>query len=222
MERRVVVAEDDAVSAAFLCAVIEPLATVERVGDADALQHALRDRPAQLLILDLQLGRHQGEKLLTDIRECLGDGLPILVVSAELPETRAHALLATGADACLAKPMSADALLKAVLKIAPGLAPAWDDARSDQALGLPESARQQLRQLLLAELPTTRDEVLSRLASGDIRGMRDSLHRLASACGFCGAGALAAAVHRLSARPGTATAQDFAAACSGLLATGAD
>lgn len=221
MERRVVLAEDDAVSAAFLRGVLEPLAEVVHVAEPDALHAALR-APADLLVLDLQLGHHRGERLLADLRERRGDALPILVVSAELAESQASALRAAGADACLAKPMTADALLRTALTIAPGLAPTWDDARSDLALGLPASARRQLRELLLAELPGTRDEVLSRLDAGDLRGLRERLHRLASACGFCGAVALGAAVHRLSVRPGAATAQDFVVACSELLSAGAD
>jgi HPt (histidine-containing phosphotransfer) domain-containing protein len=118
-------------------------------------------------------------------------------------------------------PSTADTLQAAVRRLL-GDSPAtpWDDAAAQRTLGLAPAQRRQLRLLLLQELPRQRGHIAEALARGDHARLEAELHRLRSACGFCGAADLLAASIALASEPGSARWRDFDAACAALLADG--
>lgn len=220
MRRRVVVAEDDGVSAEFFCAGLAHLGEVLWADSADALAALLSTASVDLLVLDDRLGAARAGDLLGPLRGSQGDRLPILLVSAELSPSLAAERIAQGASACLAKPMSLARLLETVDRIVPGWRPAWDDDAAAHALGPNPDARHALRRMFLDELPAARASVRDALAAGDRAALRETLHRLRAACGFCGASELAATLDGLAAQRGTAQLQAFESACERLVSAG--
>lgn len=214
MPQRVLVVEDDPVSAEFFCASLAELGEVERLADGDALQRRLSEPAPDLLLLDDRIGDLRADRMLAAVREAWGERLPILLVSADLPPALEAERRQQGADACLAKPMSRDLLWQALGSIAPALLPAWDEAAAERSLGAAPEALRALRGLLLAELPVSLQRLREALAGDDHRALAAELHRLRAACGFCGASALGAAAARLSREPGPAAFQSFEDACA--------
>jgi DNA-binding NarL/FixJ family response regulator len=77
----------------------------------EALDHALRDRPA-LVLIDLELSDMTGYEVLYELRQRTGEDLPIIFVSGERTESSDRvAGLLIGADDYLAKPFDPDELL---------------------------------------------------------------------------------------------------------------
>ncbi|MCK7594801.1 response regulator [Pseudomarimonas salicorniae] len=221
MERRVMVAEDDRVSAEFLCGALAPLGQVRLVSTASALREVLEAEAPDLLVLDDRLGADRGDAMLGWVRERHGPALPVLLVSADLPAELGEQRRQQGADACLAKPMTAESLWQVLAMMAPDLLPAWDEQAAERALGADRRSRRALRDLLLADLPAVRERVGRAVAEADRVRLGEELHRLRAACGFCGAAGLSAAATALAGRPEAAVLQSFDAACAALLARGA-
>ncbi len=215
--RKLLLAEDDPVSAAFLTAGLQGLgyAVVQVSDGAEALQLA-RDHAFAVLVLDLGLPQIEGDTVLASLRSEAGAAsqhAPALALSAETSPALARRLLGLGFGALLAKPLSIVNLQRALDGILAGAAPepiaalahtnvphpaALDDRVAMQALGSAD-ALADLRRLFAAELPGHGAEVLSALDSGDRALAQDILHRLKSASRFCGAVALATAVDALVA-----------------------
>ena len=77
----------------------------------DALSTALRERPS-LVVLDLELPDMTGYEVCYELRDQVGEELPIIFVSGDRTETSDRvAGLLIGADDYLAKPVDADELL---------------------------------------------------------------------------------------------------------------
>jgi DNA-binding NarL/FixJ family response regulator len=78
----------------------------------EALSSAKRARPPSLVILDLELEDMSGYEVCFELREELGDGLPILFLSRDRtePQDRVAGLL-IGADDYLTRPFDPDELL---------------------------------------------------------------------------------------------------------------
>lgn len=220
MKQQVVIAEDDPVSAEFFASSLARFGEVTAVRRAEGLVELLAAGTTALLVLDDRLGAVRSGETLAALRQRLGDGLPILLVSAELPASLAAQRIRQGASACLAKPMSQADLLAAVARIAPALCSPWDDASARNALGPDPGARDALRKLFLDELPGVRQRIREALGRGDSVALGEQLHRLRAGCGFCGATALAASIEGLAAHGLQPQVQAFESACEALLGAG--
>jgi CheY-like chemotaxis protein len=219
MEHRLLVAEDDPVGAQFLCCTLAPAGTVEHIADPQAWRERLHGPEPDLLVLDDHLGSARGDRMLAELRAAWGPGLPVLLVSADLPAPLQAERVRQGASACLAKPMSAEQLWRAVGALAPTLLPVWDDLAASRALGEDAGTRLALRTLLRAELPVLREQIVAAARHQDRRTLSEALHRLRAACGFCGALALGTAASGLGERPDPARIQAFERACDALLSS---
>jgi two-component system OmpR family response regulator len=215
--RRLLLAEDDPVSAAFLAAGLESLGyAVVRVSDgAEALQLA-RDHAFAALMLDLGLPQVEGDTVLASLRSDPGAAsrhAPALALSAETSPALARRLLGLGFGALLAKPLSMANLQRALegilagsplaLPAAPartdaGAAEVLDDGAAMVAIGSAD-ALADLRRLFAAELPGHGADVLKALDCGERAMAQGILHRLKSASRFCGAVQLSNAVDALLA-----------------------
>lgn len=190
---RVLLAEDDAVSRAFLSEAIracggEPTACVDGVS---ALEQA-RARAWDLLILDHHLPGLDGDAVLTTLRVDPGAAArhtTAIATTAE-PETARAMLLQAGFAEVLPKPMSVRTL-RAALERHGCHAEPLDDDGALRACGS-ASAVEHLRRLFAEqELPKVQREFDRH--GGDHRVLRPTLHRLRASCGFCGATSLARA-----------------------------
>ncbi|MBS0433088.1 MAG: response regulator [Proteobacteria bacterium] len=200
---RILLAEDDPVSQEFLAASLRALGCeVSPVADG---AHALASARAQafdLLILDRSLPRKRGDEVLRELRadpHAASRGAMAIATTAD-PETALHAQLRdAGFDRVLVKPLGAAVLRRALHES--GLldealpAKLLDDDDGIATCGNAETLAS-LRAMLAAELQTLQGEfdVLAR----DRDALRERMHRLRAACGFCGATSLQRAAAVLS------------------------
>lgn len=205
MNPRLLLLEDDPVSAAFLRQALARLPA--EIAHAGTLAAARRlAEPGQALwLFDVRLPDGHGGELLQELR---GRGLavPALALTAEDQPEALEALRRSGFLRVLAKPVSAGQLLGAVRECLALPAPAWDDDKALSALGGSQRAVDSLRTLFLAELPGQAEAISAALASGDEAHAQAQLHRLKASCGFVGAVALLQAVTALSRTPADAGA----------------
>ena len=216
MNPRLLLLEDDAVSAAFLCGALATLpAEVEHVTDlAGARRRADRDQSAWLF--DARLPDGHACDLLVELR-ARGFQVPALALTAEEDPRTLRRLEACGFQQALSKPVSATALLAAVRRTISDGTMAWDDAAARRALGGDEASVRALRDLFLRELPGQLGLVQEACRRGDAALAREHLHRLKASCGFVGAGRLLAEVRALALKPEDGAALDRLQARAGEL-----
>lgn len=200
MNPRLLLLEDDPVSAAFLRQALAALpAEVLHAGTLAAARR-LADADQSLWLFDARLPDGHGGELLQELR---GRGLcvPALALTAEDQPDALDRLRQSGFVRVLAKPVSAGALQAAVREWLPAPSHGWDDAMALCALGGSRQAVDALRDLFLAELPDQARDISQALAQGDQARAQAQLHRLKASCGFVGAAALLRSVQALSRRP---------------------
>ncbi|GAA4806646.1 Hpt domain-containing response regulator [Lysobacter hankyongensis] len=214
---RVLLLEDDPVSAAFLAEGIAGLpATVEIAGTVAEARTLAGDRHA-LWLFDANLPDGRGDALLAELRAG-GLTVPALAHTADARREERDALIAAGFVEVLPKPL-AIAHLHAALRRALGTQatwpmediaapcssidgeppPIWDDAVALRALNGQRAHVDTMRGLFRDELIQTVARVADAFARGDIDALHAELHRLQAACGFTGAARLAMAVDAMRA-----------------------
>lgn len=222
---RLLLAEDDPVSAAFFIATLETLpARIDHaVGIADALRLADANRH-DLWLIDAHLADGSGVELLARLRARFPDTPALAHTAADGDALRERRLLDAGFAVVLHKPITPPRLLASVRERLPaGPAPPagdWDDDAALKALNGQSAHVKALRELFLSELPGTRERVVLGAQAGDVDTLRAELHRLQASCGFVGAARLADAVVRLRHCPGSPAAlAELVDAADALLAT---
>lgn len=206
MNPRLLLLEDDPVSAAFLRQALAALpADVVHAGTIDAARR-LADAGQALWLFDMHLPDGHGDELLGELRQ-RGLAVPAIALTADDHPLALDRLGQSDFVRVLVKPMPADQLRWMVREWLPAPADEWDDAMALSALGGSRQAVDALRGLFLAELPDQARAIAAALARGDEAGAQAQLHRLKASCGFVGAAALLHAVQALSRRPGDAGRQ---------------
>ena len=220
---RLLLVEDDPVSAGFLRAALEGCGELCHVSTLAAALEAMAEHRPDALICDCRLPDGHASQLAERLQERLQALPPAIALSADVQPEDVARLQAAGFRAVLSKPLRAETLREATCGLLGTDRPTpWDNAAADAALGLPATQRRQLRQLLLQELPRQRERISATLESGEFVALDAELHRLVASCGFCGATQLGAAVRALRANPDPLHWRAFDAACGALLATGGD
>jgi CheY-like chemotaxis protein len=205
----VLLAEDDAVSRAFLSEALTALGwhcTAVAHGLA-ALETATRER-FDLLLLDHNLPGCNGDDVLARLRassDAASRTTPAWILTADPDPALRLRLLERGFAGVGHKPIDMGALARLLRGIDPDPAATpvptqsrvWDDAVALRATGGQTRAVQALRELMQRDLPSQRGTIRTALERGDYAGARAELHRLRAACGFCGAAALGDALYRL-------------------------
>jgi CheY-like chemotaxis protein len=205
MNPRLLLVEDDAVTAAFLVQALAPLPLRLALAGDLAQARALADGGEALWLFDARLPDGRGDQLLAELR-ARGFTVPALALTAEDDPSALASLRAAGFAAVLGKPIAAAALRQAVAAAIGPAAPAWDDAAALAALGGEPGTVQALRRLFLKELPLQSAAVATAWSGQDDRGLREQLHRLKASCAFVGAAALLDSVRALHECPGDAGA----------------
>ena len=207
---RILVVEDDLVSAAYLGDVTASLPA--RVDMASSVAEAVaitRAHDHALLLIDAHLPDGSGKFLLQTLRE-RGVTAPALAHTAAGETSLRDELLAAGFVEVLRKPLAMADLTLALRRHLPNAIstpatladlPRWDDAASLSALGGQRANVDALRGLFLEELPGQRHRIAQACMAGSEAGVRDELHRLVASCGFVGAARLGQAVRQLQAMP---------------------
>lgn len=211
---RVLLVEDDAISAAFLQGAVEALpAQVDSAPTLAAAWSLAQQTAYDLWLIDANLPDGSGADLLLRLREA---GLQAIAL-AHTADTQAaahEALLAAGFAEVIIKPVQAAQLRERVRQHCGNLArppaanqihsreatdhnalPIWDDATALLALGGEIKHVHGLRELFLNEL----DQQCQAVLHGSRAQRRETLHRMAASCGFVGALRLQACVKALLA-----------------------
>lgn len=226
---RLLLIEDDMISQGFFQAALESLPAQVDIADslASGLQRASEQRH-DLWLIDVNLPDGTGPQLLQRLRS-QHPGVPALAHTADGSAETRQSLQLEGFCETLVKPLSREALLKAVRRtLARGgdersfavedTASDWDETAALTALNGQRAHLVALRELFMAELPVARTAVTSALQLGDDTALRGQLHRLQASCGFVGASRLGRAVRQLHQEPGSAMAREqFNAAIAALL-----
>lgn len=233
MNPRLLLLEDDAVSAAFLVQALAALPARVELAANLASARALACAGQALWLFDARLPDGHGAELLGELRR-RGLGTPALALTAEDQPQALRQLREYGFLDVLTKPIRAETLRDVVARhLAPaaGLprwnneavrrhlvpsaaAPRWNNEAALAALGGNRESMHSLRGLFLRELPGQGRLVHAALARGDHAAAREQLHRLKAGCGFVGAATLLAAVRALSATPADAAALKHFLACA--------
>ncbi|WP_049620922.1 response regulator [Frateuria defendens] len=198
---RVLVADDDPASRRFLGDALRHLGlAAETCADGGAALALARGERFDLLLLDRRMPGGGAREVLGRLR---GDDAAAstaslaMATSAECSQAERRALLEAGFSEVLLKPCTVDDLRYVVALVRPEGRPhaALLDDEAALASSGDLATLHALRGLLREELATLHRE-LDRLGD-DATGFAERLHRLRSACGFCGADALAVQAMRL-------------------------
>ena len=214
---RVLLLEDDPVSAAFLAAALDALPA--QVTHAATLAEArLVAEGCDLWLFDAHLPDGDGATLLAELR-ARGLRTPALAHTAEARREPLDALIDAGFAEVLQKPLTVAQLQAAVRRalgdaagtptgdVMPsaasrcGKSPIWDDAAALRALNGHRDHVDAMRGLFLQELTQVAARVADAAARRDMAALRGELHRLQASCGFVGAARLASAVDALRDAP---------------------
>ena len=207
--KRALLAEDDPTSRVFLTDVLSlsgwEVAAYANGEDAAAAAIAQR---FDVLLLDLNLPGIDGIQTLRRIRNLdshASADSPALALTADDRPQLHHDLRQRGFELVATKPLSVAQLQQALAALgftdvrspsaetasAVGAkaqdSPIWNDTQALAMVGGKSDILSALRQLMLADLPGQRDQVL---AAHNSDAARTALHRLRAACGFCGAARL--------------------------------
>jgi CheY-like chemotaxis protein len=199
MNPRLLLLEDDPVSAAFLMQALATMpVSIEFAGSLASARTLASGRHA-LWLFDAQLPDGHAGDLLGELRAA-GLRTPALALTAADDAPARSRLHAAGFAEVLGKPIAPQQLRAALLRHLPLPGPPshWDDAAAAAALGGNPAAVAALRTLFLDELAAQGPRLRTLLAGGELAAAGEQLHRLKASCGFVGAGALLDAVRALS------------------------
>ena len=200
---RILLAEDDPVSLAFLTSALQELGCeVEAVADGAAAETAALVENFDLLILDHRMPGLDGDRVLEITRadpQGRNRDVPAIATTAD-PDPQLHQRLRNaGFQLVLQKPSNKSRLRAALQEL--GLTDGGGQpALLDDAAGLAASGSAEILSALRGLFATELD-VLARDFDSLLRdrtAMSERLHRLRAACGFCGAVALQTAAAELS------------------------
>jgi two-component system, chemotaxis family, chemotaxis protein CheY len=112
--RSCLVADDSSTMRHILAGILEKDGfQVTQVARADEALEQMKKAPGiNLVLADLNMPGMDGVELVHELRGLRKEGLKILVVTSEADVTRIQAVLAAGADDCLTKPFTPDALVE--------------------------------------------------------------------------------------------------------------
>lgn len=216
---RLLLLEDDPVSAAFLATALEALPARVDIAATLAEAEPLRDAGHALWLFDANLPDGTGSQLLARWR-AHGLATPALAHTADPRPEERDALIGAGFAEVLRKPLGVAQLQAAVRQALQGsetaetmthgaprddddgaASPIWNDAVALRALNGNAALVETMRGLFHGELPAVRMRIADALARADADAVRAELHKLQASCGFVGASRVLAAVMALHDAP---------------------
>ena len=216
---RILLLEDDPVSAAFMAAALEAVpARVDVAGSLAEARGIVSADAHDLWLFDANLPDGTGAGLLAELR-AQGLRTRALAHTADAQRTALDALIDAGFEEVLLKPLSVAQLQGAARRFCGdasieagretpthithrcGKQPVWDDEAALRALNGHRAHVDSMRGLFAQELPQVSARVAAALANGDLAALRSELHKLQASCGFVGAARLGAAIRELQEAP---------------------
>lgn len=216
MSTRILVVEDDPVSAEFLGEVLSRRYSVDCCPSLSEAKRQAMSRAYDLVLVDMHLGDGSGTDLLVWLQsDARQSSLPACIaLSAELDEPLTATLRQLGCQHVLGKPLTVAQLEHAASQALgstatsahpdatsttgnPDTTTTWDDDAALRALGGQRDVLARLRGLMRTDLPGQRARIVEAHARQRYEALDEELHRLRAACGFCGAAALSSACQAL-------------------------
>ncbi len=222
---RILLLEDDPVSAAFLAAALEGVpAHVDIASSLAEARVSIAAHTHDLWVFDANLPDGLGTELLAELR-ARGLRTPALAHTADNRREALDALIDAGFEEVLLKPLSMGQLQGTVRRRCSnasisdaqyfsrntatpscGKRPVWDDDAALRAFNGHRAHVDTMRDLFAQELPQVSARVSAALADRDAAALRNELHKLQASCGFVGAARLGAAARDLHDAPDAANA----------------
>lgn len=235
---RILLLEDDPVSAAFLSAAIEGIpAKVDMAGTLAEARSKAAAQTHDLWLFDANLPDGLGVDLLAELR-AQGRLTRALAHTADARREALDALIDAGFEEVLLKPLSVAQLQGTVRRFCGDVSAeadatgrnhtlqrcgkqlVWDDDAALRALNSNRAHVDTMRGLFAQELPQVSKRVTTALANRDAAALRSELHKLQASCGFVGAARLGAAARELQEAPDvTSVVAQFAGALQDTLAS---
>lgn len=216
---RLLLLEDDPVSAAFLATALAALPAHVDAAASLAEAEPLRDAGHALWLFDANLPDGTGSGLLARWR-AQGLATPALAHTADARNGERDALIEAGFAGVILKPLTVAQLQDAVKQALEGsettaaktngarhdddgcaASPIWDDAVALRALNGNAALVDTMRGLFLGELPAVRMHIADALSQADADAVRAELHKLQASCGFVGASRVLVAMMALRDAP---------------------
>lgn len=220
---RILLLEDDPVSAAFLSVAIESIpAKVDVAGTLAEARSKAASQTHDLWLFDANLPDGLGIDLLAELR-AQGRQTRALAHTADARREALDALIDAGFEEVLLKPLSVAQLQGTVRRFCSdvsvdvsveagafgrndtvhrcGKQPVWDDDAALRALNGNQAHVDTMRGLFAQELPQVSKRVTTALANRDAAALRSELHKLQASCGFVGAARLGVATRELQEAP---------------------
>ncbi len=216
---RILCVDDNPANLLLVQTLLEDMgATVVAVDSGQAALRAIEDEAFDLVLMDVQMPGMDGPACTEQIRRWEANldnpPLPVVALTAHAMANEKRALLHSGMDDYLTKPISERQLAQVVLKWT-GLSlgapqPELDQPRATESIelkvldpqeglrlaaGKPDLAADMLA-MLLASLEADREAIRHARDSGDRQAMIERVHRLNGASRYCGVPQLRAACQR--------------------------
>ncbi|MBF8731542.1 response regulator [Pseudomonas guariconensis] len=216
---RILCVDDNPANLLLVQTLLEGLgAEVLALDNGHAAVKAVQDEPFDLVLMDVQMPGMDGRACTEQIRRWeasqSGSPLPIVALTAHAMANEKRALLHSGMDDYLTKPISERQLSQVVMKwTGMSLVPSMPERGSERAIdsselkvldpeeglrlaaGKPDLAADMLA-MLLASLETDRESIRAARELGDRTAMIERVHRLNGASRYCGVPQLRAACQR--------------------------
>lgn len=216
---RILCVDDNPANLLLVQTLLEGLgAEVLALDNGYAAVKAVQDEPFDLVLMDVQMPGMDGRACTEQIRRWeasqSGSPLPIVALTAHAMANEKRALLHSGMDDYLTKPISERQLSQVVMKwTGMSLVPSMQERGSERAIdsnelkvldpeeglrlaaGKPDLAADMLA-MLLASLETDRESIRVARELGDRTAMIERVHRLNGASRYCGVPQLRAACQR--------------------------
>ncbi|MBP7622463.1 MAG: response regulator [Xanthomonadales bacterium] len=188
MSLQILLIDDDPIVREVVSSQLQALGHAVAVAATAAMAlEAAKTGSFDALLIDQRLDGEDGSTLLPALREIEGiRRARLIAISAELDDQRADDLLAIGFDSALEKPIAIEQLHGALSGHSRSATPGLDDAAAMTIWGNMDTVRT-LRSMLRDELPVYRGMLEAAAAVRDEHALRESLHRMKSSAGFCGA-----------------------------------
>lgn len=170
---RVLVVDDNAINRKLMTTIAGRAgADVEAAVDGEEAVAACQRTRFDLVFMDLHMPGMDGEAATREILDMLGEHAAPRIVGLTANASRdiRRTALAAGMMECLVKPVGEDYLATLIDASAKGKGKRGPDNES--------ALRDEMRRLLVAELPDHRQRVRHAYRSGDLRALREAVHKL--------------------------------------------
>jgi two-component system sensor histidine kinase BarA len=184
-EKTVLVVDDNDINRKLVTKIaLRHGARLVEAADGSEAVDACRQQRFDVIFMDIHMPGMGGEAATREIRRiCKGPAGPrIIALTANAMAGERNRLLNAGMDGCLIKPITEKDVVNALFG---GTAQPDQSGSDDASTGDRGAVRDELREMLLAELPQHRDSILQAFREEGHEALRLAVHKLHGAVSVC-------------------------------------